>query len=324
MATSNLFRETLCAMTVTLAVAFWLPFCAFAEEPAASDPAPTMSEESAPPAEGADIQERGIRPGFATPGATLQPADPTFSAPTPSLTAIRNAMRITSKSVSVNLRIPPNLPVAVPVEVSVAYISPPQARRQTKTYDPATGLVILYHDAEGDGKPRLMYLDITLREMVPNGRSFTVHKQLTITPLYRVKISPLVFKMMNKCDTFGKNDITFRWHSPDGQKHQQKFDLGFGETTSVKLFLWERKETSAEANLKEPNMDFDERDPSFGSFNPMRLQDTALLPGPTKEFSFFLDEGATGPPVQQHSGSTKCKAHISYRITRTLLTFDQL
>jgi len=71
-------------------------------------------EEPAPPAEGTDIQERGVLPGFVRPGATLQ-----ITAPTPSLTAIRNAIRITSKSISVNLRPAANLPVTVPVEVSV-------------------------------------------------------------------------------------------------------------------------------------------------------------------------------------------------------------
>ena len=171
--------------------------------------APTMHEEAVPPAEGTDIQERGILPGLVAPGATLQ-----IPAPTPSLTAIRNAIRVTSKSVSVNLRIPPNLPVTVPVEVSVAYISPAQAQRRTKTYNPATGLTILYREAEGDGKPRAMRLDITVRELVPNGQSFSFSKQFTITPLYQASISPLRFYMFTQCDTVGKSDITFRWLWP--------------------------------------------------------------------------------------------------------------
>ena len=284
------------------------------QEPAT---APTMHEEAVPPAEGTDIQERGILPGLVAPGATFQ-----FTAPTPSLTAIRNAIQVTSKSVSVNLRIPAKLPVTVPVEVSVAYISPAQAQRRTKTYDPATGLIILYHEAEGDGKPRSVHLDITVRELVPNGKSFSISKQLALDPLYRVDISPLRFNMATKCDTVGKSDITFRWHWPDGQGKEQDFDLGFGETRMVNLFSWGRREFSTQANLREPAVQFFERDFALARYHPpMGLSATFLVPGPTKEFSFFLDEEATGPTAP--TGSTKCKAHISYRIDRNLMTFDQ-
>jgi hypothetical protein len=250
------------------------------------------------------------------PGATLQ-----FTAPTPSLTAIRNAIRITSKSISVNLRLPPNLAVTVPVEISVAYNSPAQVQRLTKTYSSATGLTLLYREAEGDGKPRAMRLDISVRELVPNGQSFSFSKQFTLIPLYRAEISPLRFNMFTQCDTVGKSDITFRWRWPDGQLHEQKFDLGFGETKMVNLFSWVRLEFSTTANLGEPLVQFIERD--FGKLvTPIGLPDTFLVPGPTKEFSFVLNEHANGPPASP-IGSTGCKAHISYRIDRNLMTFDQ-
>lgn len=293
-----------------------------AQEPASPATAPTMQEEPAPPPEGTDIQERGVRPGL-TPGATLQSIQ--SIAPTPSLNAIVKAIRVTSKSVSVNLRVPANLPVTVPVEVSVAYISSAQAQRHTKTYDLATGLTILYREAEGDGKPRSMRLDITVRELVPNGQSFSNSRQFTITPLYRASISPLKFLMATKCDTVGKSDITFRWAWPDHQPHEQKFDAGFGETKMVNLFSWGRREFSTEANLEEPGVQFFERDftlPGSTHTPPIGTLGTALVPGPTKDFSFFLDEGAYGPPASP-SGSTGCKAHISYRIDRNLMTFDQ-
>ncbi|NOS78711.1 MAG: hypothetical protein HOP35_12275 [Nitrospira sp.] len=288
-----------------------------AQEPASPIPSPTVQEEPSSPTEGIDIQERGILPGLVAPGASLQ-----ITAPTPSLTAIRNAIKVTSKSISVNLRIPAKLPVTVPVEISVGYISPAQAQRQTKTYSPTTGLTLLYREAEGDGKPRAMHLDITVRELVPNGKSFSVSKQFTITPLYRAIISPLKFLMATQCDTVGKSDITFQWRYFDGTFSEQKFDLGFNETKMVNHFNSARSEFSTEANLKEPVFKFAERD--IGEYiSPLGYSGTTLVPGPTKEFSFFLDEGAMGPPPKQHSGSTKCKAHISYRIDRSLMTFDQ-
>jgi len=278
----------------------------------------TMHEEPAPPAEATDIQERGVLPGAVAPGANFLP----IPAPTPSLTAIRNAIRITSKSISVNLRLPANLPVTVPVEVSVAYNSTVKTQRLTKTYSPTTGLTLLYREAEGDGKPRAMRLDITVRELIPNGKSFSVSKQFTIVPLYQATISPLRFNMATKCDTVGKSDITFRWIYFNGTRGEQKFDLGFGETKMVNHFNSSRREFSTEANLTEPVMQFFERDLG-AEYHPPIGSSVPLAPGPTKEFSFFLDEKAVGPPPKQHSGSTKCKAHISYRIDRNLMTFDQ-
>lgn len=245
-----------------------------------------------------------------------------IAAPTPSLTAVRNAIRVTSKSVSVNLRIPPNLlAVTVPVEVSVAYISPAQAQRRTETYKRTSGLTILHRDAEGDGTPRAMRLDITMRELVPNGQSFSFSEQFTLTPLYQAELSPLRFYMFTQCDTVGKSDITFRWKRIGGQLIEQKFDVGFGETKMVNLFTEGRREFSVQANLKEPVVQFYERDLGGEYILPIGSS-AALVPGPTKEFSFVLNEGKIGPPASP-SGSTGCKAHISYRITRNLMTFDQ-
>jgi hypothetical protein len=282
------------------------------------------AQEPAPPAEGTDIQERGILPGLAAsgrlavPGATLQFLPP----PTPSLTAIRNAIRVTSKSVSVNLRLPPNLNVTVPVEVSVAYNSPAQVQRLTKTYSPATGLTLLYREAEGDGKPRAMRLGITVRELVPNGKSFSFNMQFTITPLYQVDTTPLSFYMSSACDRLGKSEIRFEWFSPDRLIHSEKFKLGLGERHLISHFSWRRKEIGTQANLKEPIVSFAEDD--FGTYDVPNLgsQGTALVPGPTKQYNFFLNERASGPPGQPIF-SSGCQAQIKYRIDRKLMTFDQ-
>lgn len=284
---------------------------------------PTIEGEPAPPAEATDIQERGVLPGLVAPSATLPGATLQIIAPTPSLTAIRNAIQVTSKSVSVNLRLPPNLPVTVPIEVSVAYISPAQAQRLTKTYSPASGLTILYREAEGDGKPRSMGMDITVRELIPNGQSFSVSKQLTIIPLYRAEISPLRFYMFTQCETVGKNDIILKWFYFNGKYAELKFDLGFGGTKMVNLFSSGRLEFSTQANLQEPTVQFYERDFVPARYeSPIGRSGIPLVPGPTKEFSFILNEGATGPPASP-SGSTGCKAQISYRIDRNVMTFDQ-
>ncbi|WP_342348515.1 hypothetical protein [uncultured Nitrospira sp.] len=288
------------------------------QEPASPATAPTIDEEAVPLAEGTDIQERGVLPGLVAPGATLQ-----ITAPTPSLTAIRNAIRVTSKSVSVNLRIPENLPVTVPVEVSVAYLSPAQTQRLTRTYSPTTGLTLLYREAEGDGKPRAITLDITVRELVPNGKSFSISKQLAITPLYDVSITNMRFTMSSFCDRLGKNDITLIWLSPDGRQNELKFDAGTHEEKVISQFSWGRRGISTEANLKEPSIQFFERDliPD-ASFNPMRVG-APLVPGLARQiFDFVLNEKATGPPGQAFF-SANCQTQIKYLITRKLMTFDK-
>ena len=290
-----------------------------AQEPASPGAPTAIPEEPAPSTDAGDIQERGILPGLVAPGAVLQ-----FSAPTASLSAIRNGLRVTSKSVSVNLRVPANLPVTVPVEVSVAYISPAQAQRQTKTYNTATGLAILYHEPEGDGKPRSIRLDITVRELIPNGQSFSVSRQFTITPLYDVSITNLRFTMASFCDRLGKNDITLVWTSPDRKRNELKFDAAAHEEKVISQFSWARKEISAQVDLIEPSVQFFERDlvPDFG-YHPIR-SGTPLLPGPARQIhDFVLNEKASGPPGQPIL-SADCQTQIKYLIKRELMTFDQL
>lgn len=314
------------------------------------DPPPTVQEEPMVSEDQGEVIERAIRPGYPrrlpgllppkatapsapapkvfapsvggpSAGSTLSKGD-RYTAPTPSLTAIRNAIRVTSKSVSVNLRIPPNLPVTVPVEISVAYISSAQTQRQTKTYSPASGLTLLYREAEGNGEPRAMTVDITVRELIPNGKSFAVSKQLTIIPLYQATVSPLKFNMATQCDTVGKSDITFHWIYFDGKHRELKFDLGLGETKKINHFNSIRREFSTEDNLKEPVMQFYERDLGYEYYPPIDQPVIPLAPGPTKEFRFMLKEGKTGPPGSPF-GTSGCRANISYRIDRSLMTFDQ-
>jgi hypothetical protein len=289
------------------------------QEPLAPTTEFTLQDEPAQPPEAGDIQERGILSGRVAPAAALQ-----FNAPTASLSAIRNGIRVTAKSVSVNLRIPANLPVTVPVEVSVAYISPAQTQRQTKTYNPATGLAPLYREAEGDGKPRSIHLDITVRELVPNGKSFSVSRDFTITPLYDVSITNLRFTMASFCDRLGKNDITLVWLSPDHKRNELKFDAGAHEEKVIPQFSWARKELSVQADLIAPSIQFFERDlvPDFG-YHPIR-SGAPLLPGPARQIhDFVLNEKASGPPGQAIL-SADCQTQIKYLIKRELMIFDQL
>ncbi len=301
-------------------------------------------EESAPPAvesapspqtadelPAGEIQERGLHQGT-TPGlpqgGTASGAESNFQAPTPSLTAVANAIRVTSKSVSVNLRVPANVPVTVPVDISVDYISPVHAGRLTKTYAPSTGTVILYHEAEGDRYPRSMRLDISLRELIPNGKFFSFSYQLfTVIPLYDVGISSLSFTSRTFCDFIDltpMNEILFIWLSPEGILRKIKFHNAMHERKRIPEFKWARKEISTQARLSEPTVIFYDLEDIFGDYTPsLGGRGVKLLqPGQPERYAFILDEGRTGPPGSPAGSTAECQADISYHITRKLLTFD--
>jgi hypothetical protein len=288
---------------------------------------PVVEGQPGPPAEATDIQERGLHQGT-TPGlpqgGTASGPPSNFQAPTPSLTAVANAIRVTSKSVSVNLRVPANMPVTVPVEISVAYISPVHAGRLTKTYFPETGTVILYHEAEGDRKPRPMRLDISLRELIPNGKFFSFSQQFTLVPLYNVRISSLSFTSITVCDLVTTtNDILFQWTFPDFRKGEIKFHNSLHEKKRIPELKWARKEISTEANLREPRVTFNEHDLS-AEFHPPLLGgiNCLLQPGQPEHYSFILEEMDQGPPGSPPRSPAGCRADIRYDIIRKLLTFD--
>ena len=291
---------------------------------------PEVEGQPGPPAEAGDIQERGLHQGT-TPGlpkgGTASGPPSNFQAPTPSLTAVANAIRVTSKSVSVNLRVPANAPVTVPVEISVAYISPVHAGRLTKTYSPSTGTVILYHEAEGDRKPRPMRLDISLRELIPNGKFFSFSRQFTLVPLYDIAISSLAFTSVTVCDLVsGANDILLRWTFPDNRAAGEiKFHNSLHERKRIPEFKWFGKEISTEANLREPSVIFNELDIGIpADYNPPLTSggSSLLLPGQPTRYSFILKENDQGPPGSPPSTGAGCRADISYSIDRKLLTFD--
>ena len=303
-----------------------------APAPASQSTPPTMPEEPAPPAEEAtDIQERGLLPGLTAPVAPSGTLQSTGSiAPTPSLNAIVQAIRITSKSISVNFRVPANVPVTVPIEISVSYNSSFRVQRLKKTYSPTTGLIISYREAEGDGRPRFMRLDITLRELVPNGQSFLVTKQFTLIPLYDVFVSDLRFFMASGCDrslpTFNaKSEIVFLWHKPDNQSNieMEKFSLGRAEAKGITQFSWARKEVSTQANLKEPAVYFDETDLFTLTSVDILNKYIDMVPGPTTRYHFFLKKKETGPTGRPRFSGGGCEAEITYTIIRALMPFDQ-
>lgn len=295
----------------------------FADEPPVELPPPSSSEqaeqtrppETRPSPEAGEVQGRGF-PSAVIPGTVPSTTAHRYVAPTPSLDLIANALTLSyPNSLTIDLNVPANLAVTVPVEISVLYSA--SGQRLTRTYAPATGTLIRYQDDERDGLPRPMRLDINLRELVPNGQSFHFSPQFTMTPLYDVTVGGLNFFLYADCDAVGKSDIRLEWMSPENKYHYRDFKLKGGDTKFIEFFSWTVRHVSL-ANLYEPLVRFDERDPGFGyGFNPLPVPGRRLTPQTPKQFEFTLLEGDVGPPSNP-GPSTKCKARISYGITRTL------
>jgi len=281
-----------------------------AQEPALRGEAAAIPEVPAPSAEATDVQERGLLPPKLSSGAirggTLKRL-PRYTAPTPSLNLVANAIQLSLPATNtVDLRVPANLAVTVPVEISVAYST--SGKRLTETYKPTTGTQLRYVDDLRDGLSRQMRLDIALRELIPNGNSFTFSTQLTMTPLFNVTITPLKFFLYADCDFAGKSDIYFRWTSPDDKGHEIKFKLNGGQTREIAEFGWSARNVGL-ANLFEPVMRFNEEDVK-PQFTPKKVGVSKKLTPPTiKDFNFTLYEDY----------DRFCKARITYRIVLTLL-----
>lgn len=281
-----------------------------AQEPASPATAPTIGEEPVSLAETGDIQERGLLSPTLSPGAiqggTLMPL-PRYAAPTPSLNFVANALKLSFPTTNtVDLRVPENPAITVPVEISVAYST--SGRRLTEIYKPATGIQIRYVDDLRDGLSRVMRLDIALRELIPNGQSFTFSTQFTMTPRFNVTVTPLKFFLYADCDKVGKSDIYLYWASPDRRDHTTEFKLSGGQTREIAEFGWSARNVGL-ADLFEPGMRFNEKDPD-GQFMPKGVTLTKKLTPPTiKDFNFVLYEDY----------DRFCKARVTYRIVLTLL-----
>jgi hypothetical protein len=291
---------------------------------------PVVEGEPVSPPEAGDVQERGLLQGAfpGVPKGNLAAPGIRFNAPTPSLTVVANALILKMKSLTTVLTAPPNLPVTVPVEISVGYYPSAGNQRITQNYAVGTGNRVLYNDLEGDGNTRRLRLDITLRELQPGGPSFAISWPVDLDPLYDVSIGSLRFLLLSTCDLVGDSEIKLIWHSPDDQLHYSSFSVSPPhEGIHIPAFAWSQREVSTHRNFHEPNMVFYERDPSFGDFAPNPATSTIkLLPGKTQNFVYYLNErsaGPTIPPINLYNHA-KCWAQVTYNITRSLLTYPHL
>ena len=294
-------------------------------KPKSSTPQPT-----APPT--ASPAPNIVKPGVVGPFTGTLALPDRYQAPTANLTIVANALRLTHKSLTTLITADPNLPITKPVEISIGYYSPAGNQRITQSYVRATGNRFLYNDKEGDGKPRRMTVDISLREQLPNGEwaTFTLPWHANLDLLYDITISPLNFKLRDDCDKVGDSEIKFQWSSPDKVQHSFGFRARAGWRITVGRFAWRGLEVSASQGLRYPMASFMENDSHIVNFGrafadcikelgcPFKLSGIfggeILLPGKTHIVEGDLME----------ADREQCRAHYDYKITYTLRSYPYL
>lgn len=326
-------------------------------------PSTTVQEESAPASEAGDVQEeRAVirdhrtKPGtFAppqtTPSSPIAPAPNVWAltpspysaprpgssiaqpdrgvAPTVNLSQVAYAIAVRSKSLTTLVTVPPGLPVTQAVEISIGYYSPagmypPGFQRITQSYVRGTGNRFLNNDPEGEGKPRRLRMDISLREPKPGGTFYTHAFSLEqdLDPLYDVTISPLTFSLIDNCDVAGNSEIRFEWWAPDAPDQKRRtfsFTTRVGRSTTISQIAWARAEVSARNNLRQLSFLFWEKDdvhPATGFRAPEQRSRNNLVPGKTKVVKGNLTDSDL-------SNKQDCRAYFEYTVTYTLRLYPE-
>jgi len=253
-----------------------------------------------------------------------------YVAPTPNLTAVANGLYANAKSLSSLITVARGLKLTQPVTISIGYYSSAGTGRITRTYsavDPTKPPYFLYHDREGDGKPRGLSEEITLTEPKPGGGaySFVIRGYVWLDPFYDIKIDPLTFTLLTDCVSVGPivppTGISFMWLPPDAPKMNDDrgnnlgkrldFSLGGGKSNTIFEFAWARAEVSAAANLHMPVFGFEDYFAQGPAFVPWINLDGSkappLVPGQIRTVQGGLksDDGT-------------CTASVQYTITYQL------
>lgn len=163
-----------------------------------------------------------------------------------------------------------------------------------------------------------MTLSITLSEPNPGGQAFTfsLNLQVDLDPLYDVRISPLQFSLISKCDAVGNSEIWLYWQSPDRQILQQHVSTRPGQGITLERFQWARAEVSASQKLiREAIVGFVDED--YVNFE--------------KKFATWIPGGPDLVPgkTQKLKGNRKaendaCRLYFEYTITYSLRFYPYL
>jgi|SRR5215469_2915622 len=304
------------------------------EPPSTTQTAQAQEGKEQPPS--GEVQERAVplpRPGPSGPPPFAPP--PLYVGPTQNITKVANALQVKARSLTIQVTAAPGLALTQPVTISIAF-SGQGANRLTQPYAASTGNKFLYNDPEGNGQPRPAHVDITFTEPKPGGGlySYTVPGNLTLYPLYDVKIDPLLFQLLKDCECplSQHTDNYFYWLTPEmkgnfsvetGEKMLHFYLGGLSKmTNTIFEFAWARSEVSPNENLHLPVFFWDVPEclPELPlpRFMPTALSSDGapimpLFPARTQTYSGGLT--STGP------GTQSCNASYQYTITYTLRSY---
>ncbi len=310
---------------------------------AATDPAkPPSPEASRPKTETGDVQERGVirnlDPGrfSIAPSVLPAPGPPAatvpnrgevgpltgvntlpdrYQTPTANLTAVANALKLQHNSLVKALILPPNIRLTAPVNITVEYLSPSSPREMiTHTYAAETGMRLVHHDGIGDGKPRRVFMGITLAErpITGNGAHFVMNWQVELDPLFNVEISSMRFKLLEDCDWVGRSEVGVSWDFPGKTEGSKSFSARAGNLITIPDFAWSGTGISARDMLLRPVVRFGEHDPTC--LTPLCfVGDTGA--GQTVSSPIPLIPGQTGVVTETLKARMEsCRAEFSYPI----------
>lgn len=131
----------------------------------------------------------------APPEAPAQTPASNDTAPTDGLRRLANAMSIKTRSVTVQVSFP-RLDGTTPTEISIGFAGP----RQTQEYRFYAGNRFVHSFPVADGRPQRAYVSVTLRELTPEGKRYSVDTFVDLEPLYDVVLGELILSQTGDCD----------------------------------------------------------------------------------------------------------------------------
>jgi hypothetical protein len=228
-------------------------------------------------------------------------------------------LRLKHRSVNGVLLVRAGLNLTNTVEISILWdVRGPRPTRVTQDYNNATGNRALFTFPVGDGAARQVQSDITLAERSAGGEPvavYTVKSTVTFTPLYDIRLSPMVIKLLLSCDLVGDTELRLAWTGPDDRTTKWRADTVGGSTLTVSEFARTFTEVGTSADLTKPAMNFYEDDLEPNTFwGPPLKGNEPLLPG----HDYAVDK------VIYAMNDANCGLWVRYNVTYTLRDYPFL
>ena len=230
-------------------------------------------------------------------------------APTAGLRKLAQSLTLRYRSVTTIVAAPAHLGLSTPTEISVLF----GGERVTHQYRDSTGNRLRRDFPAGDGTRRREPVTITLRELVPNGRSYSIVSKADLVPQFTVIFGNLHWQEIGDCDLASLADPEIKFARADGNfvESATVHVDDFGEAV-VPAFAVTFREVDVRTTLRMPTVSWVEGDigAEFHPFPP--LPSEPLLPGTTRTVSWV------------DTSESDCDARFSYDLRFVPETFPLL